>query len=340
MTDIKERISLNEKTFNSLRKVTYYFEEGKRKDHLIIIFSAVNPPNIFNYNYVSTLSYLDCNKLYILDKYGDQGAYYLGENKDYSIESSVVSLINQFIKKYNISFNNIITVGSSKGGYAALYYSIKYNFGTAIVGGPQTRLGDFLYDQGKNFSIAEYIAGPLNNENKGYLNSLLFKIIESKGNYLPDLYIHVGRGDHHYKNHIKPLTELLDVINENSYELDIQDYNSHDGLRTYFPYFLIKTLCKIVGTPIEEVNPIKKINVHKYGNKFQVTCELVTEKTHDFSFAFYLYKDGKVNKKYYYSENSTFSSEVTEKGLYKYKVFVKNHQGNKYIQMSDEISFD
>lgn len=47
------------------------------------------------------------------------------------------------VAKYQVKLNNVITVGSSKGGYAALYYALKYGFGHAIAGGPQVKLGDF-----------------------------------------------------------------------------------------------------------------------------------------------------------------------------------------------------
>ena len=45
---------------------------------------------------MSTLKEIPANKLYILDDFGDQGAYYLREKRDFSIETAVISL-NQYI---------------------------------------------------------------------------------------------------------------------------------------------------------------------------------------------------------------------------------------------------
>ncbi|MDK8210807.1 hypothetical protein QP741_24980, partial [Bacillus subtilis] len=73
------------------------------------------------------------------------------------------------MSKHGFTHKNVMTVGSSKGGYAALYYGIKYHFGQVIAGAPQSKLGDFLIDQAEHVNIAEYISGS-DNVNKEYLN--------------------------------------------------------------------------------------------------------------------------------------------------------------------------
>ena len=62
------------------------------------------------------------------------------------IETSVVSLISNIMHENNILFKNVISVGSSKGGTAALYYGMKYNYGNIIVGAPQYKIGTYLSD--------------------------------------------------------------------------------------------------------------------------------------------------------------------------------------------------
>ncbi|MFE0562577.1 accessory Sec system protein Asp2 [Priestia megaterium] len=335
---MKDKILENEKVFRSIQDVTYYFEEGEVKDHLIIVFSAVNPPGTFAYNYISTLENLNCHKLFILDNYGEQGAYYLGYKKDFSIETSVMSLIMSIIAKYQVKLNNVITVGSSKGGYAALYYALKYGFGHAIAGGPQVKLGDFLYDQGKNFEIAKYIAGDLNQENHEYLNSLLMSIIPDKEYALTDIYLHVGNGDHHYPNHIIPFIEYLDNLKHEKYQLDIQEYESHDGLRQFFPPYLCEKLGEITGIPSYEINPIKRINLGVVNNTFTVECVTTNTPNQNYQYAYYIYKDNKVYEKIFYSKANKLNYPLEKSGLYKCKVFVKDQHGRKYIQMSESVN--
>lgn len=132
----------NEKIHVSNNGIRYCFKKAKfkNKDKLIVIFSAFSSDRA-KYNYINTLSLFDCNKLYILDDYGSKGSYYLGLNGMLDIETSVVSLISNIMHENNILFKNVISVGSSKGGTAALYYGMKYNYGNIIVGAPQYKIG-------------------------------------------------------------------------------------------------------------------------------------------------------------------------------------------------------
>lgn len=333
---VKDKFGEKEKIFKSFVDVVYYFEEEPESDWLLVVFSAVNPPNKFTYNYVSTLNHLKCNKLFILDKYGEQGAYYLGENRSFIIETSVVSLLNYITRKYNIQTKDIITAGSSKGGYSALYYGIKYQFGYIVAGGPQTKLGEFLFDQGKNYSIAEYIAGDLSLESKEYLNSLLYTVLSMPSDSMPDIYIHVGNEDHHYQNHVIPFTKELSKLGV-LYHLDVKNYDSHDGLRQYFPPYLTETLCNIMDQNIEDVYPIKLITIEN--DKENLVVECITTGS-SLEYAFYIYKDEKILEKIYYTSNSKLYFPIKERGRYKCKVFVKNRNGNKFIQMSDYVTFN
>src|SRR5690606_37821366 len=90
-----------EKVFNGERKIKYVFQKTFRKtNRLVIVFSAFSakgkPPS---YNYVRTLEGIGCNKLFILDDFGSRVSYYLCENKDFSIERSVISLIEKIVKE-------------------------------------------------------------------------------------------------------------------------------------------------------------------------------------------------------------------------------------------------
>lgn len=67
-------------------------------------------------------------------------------------------------------------------------------------------------------------------------------IIPDKEHALTDIYLHVGNGDHHYPNHIIPFIECLDSLKHENYQLDVQEYESHDGLRQFFPPYLCEKL--------------------------------------------------------------------------------------------------
>ncbi|PGZ12864.1 accessory Sec system protein Asp2 [Bacillus cereus] len=230
-------MGVKELIFKAEKNVKYIFERANSSNKsLIIVFSAFSPIGVDpKYNYIKTLNKIDCNKLFILDDFGCRASYYLCENKDYGIEKSVIKLIRQVIKEMGIE--QVIACGSSKGGYAALYYGMKYGFNHIIAGSPQTLLGDYLLSN-EQFTgdVAKFIAGGTNLADKDFLNNIIYDVID-ESSYLPDVYIHVGKGEYHYNIHVKPLLKIFKEKNI-SYKLDLGNYSKHSDLVHFFPGFL------------------------------------------------------------------------------------------------------
>jgi len=160
----------------------------------------------------------------------------------------VIELVDEIVKEHEITKENIIAVGSSKGGYAAIYYSLKYNFGCSIVGAPQVLLGNYLLEEtSKSYSIAEYIAGGQDEESKKYLNDIIPTVITQSESSVK-LFIHIGKGEPHYRNHFLSLIKLLNQTNLN-YEVDIQDYDTHDQVAEYYPSYLQNKIFQLTAIP-------------------------------------------------------------------------------------------
>ena len=127
---------INEDIHHTNLDITYHFEKSPcNSKYLLVIFSGFNRIEATpqkTYNYIRALNGVNYNKLFILDSYGPRGCYYLGENMSFEVETSVVSLISKISTMYDIPNKNIITVGSSKGGSAALYFGMKYYYGHVI----------------------------------------------------------------------------------------------------------------------------------------------------------------------------------------------------------------
>ena len=108
-------------------KLSYLFFKEK-SDKLLVVFSGFpGKGRKAVYNYIMTFRNLKCNKLYILDNFGfdKRGAYYLGHNRDFFIERATTELIQRVLVENNILREDVITVGSSKGGFAAVYFAVK-----------------------------------------------------------------------------------------------------------------------------------------------------------------------------------------------------------------------
>jgi len=243
MTEI---IKNNEQVHKAEKEIKYLFFEGEDSDKLIVTFPGFTNAGRFEYRYVRTLKDVNAHRIFVLDNFGFRGCYLIGQNRDFSVQKAVMSLINTYLEKYDLKMENVILHGSSKGGWMALYYGIKYGFGHVITGGPQIRLGDFLVHNEFDTSllkVADFISGGHEEDDVEYLNSLLYDLLSSSEKF-PHIYIHVGEGDFHYEKHIKPFINELDKRNID-YQLDIQEYEIHNALALYYPEYLLETISNI-----------------------------------------------------------------------------------------------
>lgn len=236
----------NEKKYNTQKcELKYLFFRNKKSNRLLIIFSGFPRQDQKSvYNYVLKFRKVNCNKLYILDDFGfnKRGSYYLGEKNDFFVEDAVQKLIEEKRKLCNINKEDIITAGTSKGGFASLYFSIKYKYGYAFAGSPQIKVGDYLMNV--DSKILKVIMGNEDIKNIEYLNELIFNLI-NKQKKLPRLFLHVGKKEHHYDNHMLPLIKFLEKKGFD-YELDLGDYENHNDTGKYFPQYLINKVRKII----------------------------------------------------------------------------------------------
>lgn len=321
-----------EKIFKGEKDIKYIFQKPyEYNENLIIVFSAFSPVGKPpKYNYRKTLDNYSCNKLFILDDFGTRASYYLCENRDFNIERSVIDLIRWVVEENNIK--NIISTGSSKGGYAALYYGIKYGFNHIIAASPQYLLGDYLLKQTNSNNEATFIAGDTNKEDLIYLNSLMEKEIE-KTKYNPNIFIHLGKGEKHYTNHVKPLIETFKKYNL-EYNLDLGDYDKHNEVGDFFPAILKEKIKTIIGFPSLEI----KENVTKVSTLANCSYKAITEPEN--KVAWYLMKDGKKIKEYKYATDKEIKIELEEKGEYWVKVFVINSKRLKVSTLSNKVRIE
>lgn len=232
----------NEKTFTGECQLKYLFMPDKRSNILLVIFSGIPTKQTPLYSYVLKIRNIKCNKLYILDNYGFdfRGSYYLGQNRDFFIERSIHSLIDKIREQSYIDKKCIVCAGSSKGGFASLFFAFKYGY-TAVVGAPQYLLGDYFCSRSPDHNrMMEYISGGTSEDDRAFLNSILKEEIE-KSTFKPQIHIHVSINEHHYEEHIIPLTKKLDEVGI-KYNIDLGEYYNHSDVGNYFPSFLKRVL--------------------------------------------------------------------------------------------------
>lgn len=196
------------KTYSSAVNLNYLLEttnDPTGSKFLLIGFSAIREIGDFTYNYKASLAGINANKLFILDDFGDQGAYYYSDHENLNIFTSVQCLISDVVETLGVSRSNTIALGSSKGGAAALIHGISADLGHVYVGAPQVKIGSFVAKPHPN--ILELTMGDKTPTSIEKLDSVIFNIVDNATS-LPKTTIAVGNSDHHYKNHALPLAEF------------------------------------------------------------------------------------------------------------------------------------
>ncbi|WP_314059262.1 hypothetical protein [uncultured Vagococcus sp.] len=217
----------------------FFKKKGSRK--LLVVFSAY--PGFkqqARYNYIMTFRRLNYHRLYILDDFGpeNKGAYYLGQKSDFYISKAVLALIESRRIELGLEKEEVITCGSSKGGYAAMYFEAKGNYLASISGAPQTLLGNYL-NRPIHLPIFTFIMGQANAVNHHYLNELLFQAIKDKQTKT-QLFVHVSKEEHTYGDHILPLLDVCHIK-----ELNLGSYSNHSSVGQYFPKYALTVLNKL-----------------------------------------------------------------------------------------------
>ncbi|MCX7207975.1 MAG: hypothetical protein NT086_18745 [Proteobacteria bacterium] len=181
--------------------------------HLIVIFSGFGWPNSITYNFQGdTLQKNRSNILWIKDEFDSEATYYLCKGMDFSIENSVISLIEFILKGLNLSHNQCTLLGASKGGSSALYYGLKYNFKNIISCVPQMKIGSFsAYSDWPK--TGEFMMGGITNEKVELLNNLLPNTLKNDTNTDKNIYLISSPNDEQFKEQIEPYLDLFSKYN-------------------------------------------------------------------------------------------------------------------------------
>lgn len=234
------KIRLAQRTYTWEKHGIRYLFQRADSDTLIVSFSAFPGDRPAQYNYMATLADMPVNRLFILDDYGyhGQGAYYLGKDGDFFLERAVNSLIQRIVTAHAITKR--IFLGSSKGGYAALYFGMKYGAECIIAGAPQYYLGDYLYFPIHHPYLA-YIMGDTSAESVRELNGLLEGAIRASTS-AQRVYLHYSEHDHTYASHIQHLVAALAAKPQCTLVTDVAQYETHGEVAQFFPKYLRKIL--------------------------------------------------------------------------------------------------
>ena len=227
-------------------EIIHYLFYKKKSPALIIGFQAYNIKGA-RYNYVTPLSSVNANRLYIKDDFVlPCGNYYLGRNNQFNIEKGVFDLIDQVVEETKAS--DLFFIGSSKGGYAALNFGLKYPNATIVIASPQYYLGSYM-DETKKFTkgLEDIVSLPVTEDKLKKLDARLeTRIKNDPYGKTQRVFIQSSVCENGYEKHVKFLLRDLEAAGI-TVSFEKQTFQNHSDLKYYFPEYLKKTLMDQVG---------------------------------------------------------------------------------------------
>lgn len=199
--------------------VQYVFSPAKQdRTHLLVVFSGFGLDYDF---YGATLDGCRSNILWIKDDFKGDNTYYLCVNQDFSVEDAVIDLINTTLKKLSITEKQCTLSGFSKGGSAALYYGLKYNFSNILTSCPQLKIGSYLKNNWPS-KVEHIFEKDSTNDTVDFFDSLIPNLLEEKDISQKNIYLITSINDEQYLDQIKPFLshfikcKNFNLVNTNS----------------------------------------------------------------------------------------------------------------------------
>jgi len=197
--DIQEQVF----TSNGV-SVKYKFRHAKQdRKHLLVIFSGFGAINPVTYNFDgSVLDGCRSHILWIKDEFDGDCTYYICKDMDFSVESTVIALIDSTLKKYGLSKYQCSLLGASKGGSAAIYFGLKYDYKNIIASCPQLYIGSYVKNSWPQ--SAKNILGSISEDKIAKMDSLIPQLLSLDQSIDRNIYLITSPDDIQYKVEIEP----------------------------------------------------------------------------------------------------------------------------------------
>ena len=181
----------------------YIFKESKYDcKYMIVVFSGFAATGNFTYDFRNALKDAFAAVLWIKDDFFGNCCYYYSyknENIDHSINQFILKKAEEkgFLKE------NIIVSGFSKGGTAAIYYGVKYNYSYIISTVPQLKVATYnlqshrdilLHMLGENYSEVDFLK----------LDNAIIDHVIKDDKVDKNIYLLTSKADKQYKDQLEP----------------------------------------------------------------------------------------------------------------------------------------
>ncbi|MYW18413.1 hypothetical protein GT039_23265 [Streptomyces sp. SID2955] len=178
--------------------------------HLLVVFSSVGS----KYGFGNALDSVKCNVLRIRDHFDGAASYYVARDMDFSVSDSIQALIQDFMRRLRVTRDEVTLLGASKGGSAALYYGLKYDYKNIVASTPQYFMGS--YSKG-HAQLGDAVLGEgQSDENVAVMDAVLKDVIAGDTDLKRNIYLVSSPGDYQYEQevvHCLPALRAYDNFN-------------------------------------------------------------------------------------------------------------------------------
>lgn len=211
-----------------------YKERAAQQDrhHLIVVFSGFRPSTSpYDFDGAASLT-LRSHMLWIRDDFGGKMTYYIRDKNGYKISEAVNALIESTRISLGLRKDQCTFIGFSKGGTAALYHGLKFEYPNILVSAPRIRIGSANQDQRPDIIEGMTKSGsPAEIEE---LDNLLPDLIRAQESSSTNLYWFSSLADHFHATETGPiLHELRKYRNFNYFETNSDLVRRHKDVTLY-----------------------------------------------------------------------------------------------------------
>lgn len=223
-------ITLQERTHKN--GVKYIFKDNG-SDKLLVVFSGIGG----DYNYRRSLANSSWDQLYIKDSWAEGLSYYLYEDGKNHPEELTSEFIEDFLCSH--VYSTISSLGSSKGGAAAIYFGLKHKFDDIYSGACQYKVGNYIGIFHKEDGYYPKLMGSLPEElGIAILNDKYEKMVESCACCKTIIHLIYSTEEHTFTDDIEPLIHKLDECKIQHID-QVEKFTEHSMIGQY-----VSSMCR------------------------------------------------------------------------------------------------
>ncbi|MFC8304623.1 accessory Sec system protein Asp2 [Specibacter sp. NPDC057265] len=235
--------------------IDYKFRPAKQdRRHLIVIFSGFRKKDTYDLSGSSSDS-LRANILWIQDRFYDNYSYYLNTHMNDQIERAVFDLIEKFRINLGLNTSDVTVAGFSKGGSAAIYYGLRYNYGAIISVVPQFQIGTYINKHWP--TVLQHMTGSGTAKEIDKLDATLTDLISSDQEMMRNIYLFSSEADPQHADQVAPyIDRLTKYSNFNYIETKSPIVDGHSIVSRYNVPLIISILSSITERAVPQFGKV------------------------------------------------------------------------------------